>query len=96
MINTARGEIVDEPDMIEALTERPDLFAVLDVTKTEPPPGDSMLYVLPNVALTPHIAGCTGGDCRRLGRCMIEETRRFLNGEELLWQITREKLAILA
>jgi len=96
LINTARGELINEPEMIEVLTNRPDLFAVLDVTVTEPPLADSLLYVLPNVALTPHIAGCTGGDCRRLGRCMIEETQRFLNGESLRWQITREKLALLA
>jgi phosphoglycerate dehydrogenase-like enzyme len=96
LINTARGELVNEPEMIEVLKARPDLFAALDVTATEPPLADSMLYVLPNVALTPHIAGCTGADCRRLGRCMIEETRRFLNGENLRWQITRDKLAILA
>jgi phosphoglycerate dehydrogenase-like enzyme len=96
LINTARGELINEPEMIEVLKARPDLFALLDVTEIEPPRTDSPLYVLPNVVLTPHIAGCTGGDCRRLGRCMIEETRRFLNGESLRWQITREKLALLA
>jgi len=56
-INTARGAVVRESEMVEALQERPDLFAVLDVTYPEPPAPDSPLYTLPNVVLTPHIAG---------------------------------------
>ena len=93
LINTARGGIVNEPEMIDALKKRPDLLALLDVTESEPPEEDSPLYVLPNVALTPHIAGSTGADRRRMGGYMIDETRRFLNGENLRWRITREKMA---
>lgn len=96
LINTARGEIVNESEMIEVLTKRPDLIAVLDVTEKEPPVKDSMLYILPNVVLTPHIAGSTGADCRRMGRYMIDETHRFLKGQSMHWQITREIASNLA
>lgn len=95
-INTARGAIVREKEMIEALQARPDLFAVLDVTYPEPPSPDSPLYTLPNVVLTPHIAGSMDGECRRMGRYMVEELRRYVNGEPLRWRITRERAAILA
>jgi phosphoglycerate dehydrogenase-like enzyme len=92
-INTARGRIVNEEEMIEELMARPDLFALLDVVSNEPPAKDSLLYRLPNVVLTPHIAGSQHDECRRLGRFMVEETERFLSGEHLRWQVTREQMA---
>lgn len=95
-INTARGAIVDEPAMIEVLQERPDLTAVLDVTYPEPPSPGSPLYTLPNVILTPHIAGSMDRECSRMGRFAVEECRRFLAGQPLQWQITRERAATLA
>jgi len=82
--------------MIEVLRQRPDLFAVLDVTYPEPPQPGSPLYTLPNVVLTPHIAGSMDGECRRMGRTMVEELRRYLAGEPLQWEITREAAARLA
>jgi phosphoglycerate dehydrogenase-like enzyme len=95
-INTARGAVVDEPAMIEVLQARPDLTAILDVTHPEPPKPGSPLYALPNVVLTPHIAGSMGNECRRMGRYAVEECQRFLRGEPLLWQVTRERAATLA
>ena len=95
-INTARGAIVREPEMIDALRARPDLTAVLDVTQTEPPAPDSPLLTLPNVVLTPHIAGSMGSEINRLGRYMVEELQRFLAGEPLEGRITREAAATLA
>jgi phosphoglycerate dehydrogenase-like enzyme len=95
-INTARGAIVREGEMIEVLRARPDLFAVLDVTYPEPPAPDSPLYTLPNVILTPHIAGSMDGECRRMGRYMVEELRRYVKGEPLRWGISRERAAVLA
>ena len=95
-INTARGAVVREKEMIEVLRRRPDLQAVLDVTEPEPPEPGSALYTLPNVALTPHIAGAMGDECHRMGRYMVEELRRYLHGEPLQWAIDREKAARLA
>ena len=95
-INTARGAVVDEADLVETLTARPDLTAILDVTHPEPPVPGSPLYSLPNVILTPHIAGSMNRECRRMGRYAVEECRRFLRGEALQWQVTKERAATLA
>jgi len=90
-INTARGAVVNEADLIEVLSARPDLFVLLDVTWPEPPVPDSPLYDLPNVALTPHIAGSIGNECRRMGQYMIDEADRLLAGSPLLYAINREQ-----
>ena len=95
-INTARGAVVREDEMVEVLRQRPDLYAILDVTYPEPPEPGSPLYTLPNVVLTPHIAGSMDNECRRMGRYAIEDCRRYLAGEPLQWQITREQAATLA
>jgi D-3-phosphoglycerate dehydrogenase len=58
-INTARGRIVLEKDLVEALESRRIGGAGLDVFETEPLPADSALRLLPNVVLTPHAAGIT-------------------------------------
>lgn len=94
-INTARGEIVDQ----EALTERlqtGDLFAILDVTAPSVLPKDSPLYDLPNVLLTPHIAGSLGSELARLARSSIEELRRLAAGKPLEHQIKTDVLSITA
>ncbi|MCL1909412.1 MAG: hydroxyacid dehydrogenase [Kiritimatiellaeota bacterium] len=91
-INTARGAVVDENAMIGVLRKRPDLFACIDVTDPEPPVEGSPLYTLPNVVLSPHIAGAVGDECRRLGHFAVAECERFLKGEALKWQVT-EKMA---
>lgn len=95
-INTARGAIVDEPALIDVLRQRPDLFAVLDVTDPEPAPAGSPLYTLPNVALTPHVAGSLQRECRRMGQAMVDECRRHLAGEPLRHHVTREASAKMA
>ncbi len=95
-INTARGAVVREEEMIRVLAQRPDLQALLDVTHPEPPPPESPLYDLPNVLLTPHIAGSMNGECARMGAFMVEETRRYLAGEPLAWEISRQMAAIMA
>lgn len=95
-INTARGALVREGEMVTVLRERPDLFALLDVTWPEPPPPESPLYTLPNAVLTPHIAGAQGEECRRLGRAMVDELRRYLRGQPLQHTVTRESFARMA
>jgi phosphoglycerate dehydrogenase-like enzyme len=68
----------------------------LDVTFPEPAAPDSPLFRLPNVFLTPHIAGSVGTECLRLGECMLEELKRYVRGEPLRWEITREQAASMA
>ena len=79
--------------MIEVLQRRADLTAILDVTHPEPLVKDSPLFTLPNVILTPHIAGSLDGECARMGRYMVEELERGFvqQAEKLKWaKVTRE------
>jgi phosphoglycerate dehydrogenase-like enzyme len=95
-INTARGAVVNETELIETLQSRPDLSALLDVTRPEPPVKGSPFYTLPNVFLTPHIAGSMFGECGRMGEYMVDECRRWVAGEKLHYQISKsacEKMA---
>ncbi len=95
-INTARGGVVAEEEMIETLKKRPDLFAVLDVSQNEEAEGPTSLYDLENVILTPHIAGSLGGECRRMGKMMVEELDRFLAHQPLRYEIDEERFKRLA
>ncbi|MGI5868957.1 MAG: hydroxyacid dehydrogenase [Kiritimatiellia bacterium] len=95
-INTARGAVVDEIAMIETLRSRPDLLALLDVTNPEPPAEGSPLYTLPNVVLSPHIAGSMGDECKRMGDLAVEQCRQYLAGQTPQWRITREMAETLA
>jgi phosphoglycerate dehydrogenase-like enzyme len=97
LINTARGAVIREDEMIAVLRERPDLLAVLDVTHPEPPAAVSPLYTLPNVVLTPHIAGAMSvQECRRMAEVILAELKRFLNGEALQGRVTRDQMAVIA
>jgi phosphoglycerate dehydrogenase-like enzyme len=72
LINTARGALVDTDALVaELATGRID--AVLDVTEPEPLPADHPLWSLPNVLLTPHIAGSMGNELSRLGDNAVAE-----------------------
>lgn len=95
-LNTARGGVVDEEAMCAVLDERPDLFALLDVTVLDQPRPDSPLRSLPNVLLTPHIAGCLGPECRRMGQLMVDELDRYLAGQPLHYELTRAKAELTA
>lgn len=95
-INTARGAIVKENDMIAVLKERTDLTAVLDVTHPEPPEKDFPLYEMENIILTPHIAGSLGSEVGRMGEYMLQELKQYLAAEPLKYQITKEKYQLMA
>jgi phosphoglycerate dehydrogenase-like enzyme len=94
-INTARGALVDEAALVAELqTGR--IFAVIDVTDPEIPPADSPLFTLPNVFLTPHVAGAIGTERLRLGLMAVEEIERFVRGEPMLYEVQPELLERLA
>ena len=76
LVNIARGGVVDEPALIRALQEGWIAGAGLDVTDPEPPRNDSPLYDLPNVILTPHVAGATEHYERRLAELFADNLRR--------------------
>lgn len=81
-VNTARGALVDEPALVREL-QSGRIDAVLDVTWPEPPSLDSPLWTLPNVTLTPHVAGAAGNELEHLGRSAVNEVRRVVRGEPL-------------
>ncbi|MFB6888618.1 hydroxyacid dehydrogenase [Kitasatospora sp. NPDC056327] len=89
LVNTARGAVLDEPALLAVLAERPDLFAVLDVTDPEPPVPGSPLFTLPNVVVTPHLAGSQALERRRLGDLVVGEFERWTLGEPLRWALDR-------
>ena len=95
-INTGRGATVDEAGMLAVLARRPDLTALLDVTEPEPPQPDSPIYQLENVLLSPHIAGSIDREVLRQADYMLEEYRRFKNGEPLLYSVSLEMLKTMA
>jgi phosphoglycerate dehydrogenase-like enzyme len=95
-INTARGAIVCEDELTAVLQQRPDLYALLDVTWPEPPGPGSILRALPNVIISPHIAGAMNRECQRNGQYVVDELIRFLSGEALLYEVTRESISIKA
>jgi phosphoglycerate dehydrogenase-like enzyme len=88
LINTSRGKIVREEEMLDVLEKREDLQAVLDVCIQEPPNAKSRLLNLPNVVLTPHLAGSVGIECRRMGKFIVEELDRYVTGRPLQGLIT--------
>ncbi len=91
LINTARGALIDENALLAVLkTGRID--AVIDVTDPEIPGPGSAFYDLPNVFLTPHIAGAVGLERTRLGEMAADEVERFIKGEPLLYGLTLESL----
>ncbi|WHO73513.1 hydroxyacid dehydrogenase [Rhizobium sp. BT03] len=91
LINTARGILIDEAALLSELqTGRID--AVIDVTDPEIPEAGSAFYDLPNVFLTPHIAGAIGLERARLGEMAVDEIERFMTGRPLLYQILRQDL----
>jgi phosphoglycerate dehydrogenase-like enzyme len=96
-INTGRGATLDEPALIDVLSDRSDLTAVLDVTRPEPPVDGSPLYRLDNVILTPHIAGAVGKhEVWRMADYMIDEAIALRDGCDLKYEVTLKMLETMA
>ncbi|MFI7135510.1 hydroxyacid dehydrogenase [Nonomuraea sp. NPDC050153] len=95
LINTARGNLIDHEALTDELASGR-ISAVLDVTVPEPLPAGSPLYRLPNVFLTPHIAGSIGNELERLGRTVVAELERLAAGLPLAHQVRPADLATSA
>jgi D-2-hydroxyacid dehydrogenase (NADP+) len=89
LINIARGALVDEAALIEALQNGHLGGAALDVFSEEPLPASSPLFDLPNVWLTPHIAGVTSAYHARMTSYFAENLERYLAGQTPLNVISR-------
>jgi phosphoglycerate dehydrogenase-like enzyme len=95
LVNTARGALVDG-DALRAELVAGRIDAVIDTTDPEILPADSPLYDLPNVFLTPHIAGAMGAETQRMATLALDEIERFAKGEPLAHEIRLEDLARIA
>ncbi len=91
LINTARGALVDQ-DALTAELVSGRIDAVIDVTEPEVLPPDSPLYALPNVVLTPHIAGALGVELQRLGDAAVAEIVRYAAGRPFAHPVTAADL----
>ena len=69
---------------------------MLDTTEPEVLPGDSPLYRLPNVLLTPHIAGSLGTETQRLADYVVDEIERYARGQALKHRVRYDELVRLA
>jgi len=81
LINTARGPLADYDALYEALASNHLRGAMLETFSIEPPPPDWPLLQLPNVTLTPHIAGASVKTVKYAAGLAAEEVRRYLDGE---------------
>jgi len=93
-INTARGALVDHAALEQAC--RAGLHAILDVTDPEPLPPTSVLYELPNVMLTPHVAGSLGAETRLMTASALGELERYAAGLPPLAAVTAQSVKLQA
>ena len=91
LVNVTRGKIMDEASLVEALETGQIAGAGLDVTPQEPLPDDHPLWNMPNVIITPHTAGGSPNRQDRIVNLFCENLRRFLNGEDMLSVIDKNK-----
>jgi phosphoglycerate dehydrogenase-like enzyme len=87
LINAARGGLVDQAALYEALRDGVIAGAGLDVTEPEPPPADDPLFSLPNVTMTPHVAGSTVEGWPRRLQNAYANIARIAAGQKPLWVI---------
>ena len=87
LVNVARGELVDEQALHAALLEGRLGGAGIDVFSNEPDDPNREVYKLPNVIVSPHIAGETYGTAHRRNGAVVENIDRLAEGRELLYRI---------
>lgn len=88
LVNTCRGDVIDEQALIIALQQKKILGAALDVLSQEPPPMDHPIRKMNNVILTPHIAGRTRDTYSRRGEFVFQNMQRVWEGELPLALVT--------
>ena len=95
-INTGRGPQLDEKDLHDMLTADDTRAALLDVMTEEANSDSNPLNALPNCLITPHMAGASGNEVRRLADYMIEAYDRILAGQACDFEVTEDMLATMA
>jgi D-3-phosphoglycerate dehydrogenase len=87
LVNTARGELINENDLVAAIQNRHIAGAALDVFPIEPPPADHPLLNMPQVLVTPHLSSHTDGATNRMGWMALEDCFAVLSGEKPVHQV---------
>ena len=82
LINTGRGGLINEQDVLECLQNGTLTGAGLDVLSQEPPPDDHPLLQAPNCVITPHLAWATQAARKRLLNEVVLNIQAFLNGQQ--------------
>lgn len=90
LVNIGRGEIVVERDLVDALASGRIAGAALDVFETEPLPGDSPLWDMPNVVVSPHMSADFVGWLDALAEVFVDNFRRWYAGEPLRNVVDKE------
>jgi glyoxylate/hydroxypyruvate reductase len=90
LVNIARGPVVHEPELVEALRDGHLGGAALDVFATEPLPSDSPLWNLDNVIMSPHSASTVESENATITDLFCDNLRRWLDGRPLRNQFSRE------
>ncbi|MFW2086808.1 NAD(P)-dependent oxidoreductase, partial [Acinetobacter baumannii] len=83
LINTARGELIDQAALVDALKNNKIAGAGLDTFSSEPPEKDNPLWELPNLVVTPHIGANTTDSRNRVGLLALEQIVSIWNGQLL-------------
>lgn len=91
LINTGRGDVVQEDKLIKALKEGWIAGAALDTFAGEPLPENSPLWAMPNVVITPHVAGLTPYYLDRLVEVFCENLKRFMNNEQMVNVVDKKR-----
>jgi len=91
LINIGRGAIVRTDALVAALQAGEIAGAALDVCETEPLPSESPLWTMPNVIITPHVAAASPRVPERHLQTLVENVRRFVNGEPPLTVVDKRK-----
>jgi len=87
LINIARGELLDEEYLSEAVKNGKIAGAVLDVFKDEPLKSENSLWNIDNLILTPHISWTGDNTFERIGNVIVDNIGRYIRGEELQFRI---------
>ena len=95
-INCARGEVVDEPALVEALKTGQIAAAFLDVLTEEPPKPDNPLLHMDNVSLTPHMASNTEECMALMATQAASQIHRVLSGEKPDWPVNHPEWTRMA
>jgi len=91
LINVARGPLIDEAALFDALQHRRIAGAALDVFNEEPLPANSPFWSLDNILITPHTAAVTDRLWERHYRLIVDNMKRFLAGQPLLNQVDKHR-----